>query len=196
MKELYLMVAVMSFSGSNQDEKMKNRSWSQAGQGSTTGSVYDHFLGQLHIHREKMAEACDELQRVHPVFKTGGEVWCTHCDFAISSLARFKKPVIAVRARLKNLREFPVMLSEHYYPLMLSLCQATEHEQQLQGLISSYRHVCQAHSPQKIYQKRQIYDALEKLLDCGDEALCRIEHLMNETRFLEKNRLNLYNADL
>jgi hypothetical protein len=177
-------------------KKMQNRSWSQAGRGRATGCAYDHFLGQLHMQREKMAEARNGLQRVHPVFKTGRDVWSTHCDFAISSLARFKKPVIALRTQLKNLHEFPVALSEHYYPLMLSLCQVTEQEERLQGLISSYRHVCQEYSPQKIYQKRQISDALEKLLECCDEALCRIEHLVNETRFLEKKHLNSYSADL
>lgn len=177
-------------------KKMQNRSWKQAGRGSATGSPYDHFLGQLHMQREKMAAARDGLQRVRPVFKTGRDVWGTHCDYAISSLACFKKPVVALRNQLKNLHEFPVALSEHYYPLLHSLCQATEQEQQLQGLIFSYRHVCQEYSPQKTYQKRQIYDALEKLLEYGDEALGRIEHLMNETRFLEKKRLNSYNADL
>ena len=177
-------------------KEMQNRSRSQAGRGSATGGTYGHFLGQLHMQREKMAAARDVLERVRPVFKTGREVWSTHCDYAISSLDCFKKPVMALRSQLKNLREFPVAHSEHYYPLMLSLCQASEQEQRLQGLISSYRHVCQEYSPQKIYQKRQIYDALEKLLECGDEALCRIEHLVNETRFLEKKRLNSYNADL
>ena len=169
---------------------MNNRSWSQAGRGNATDIVYRHFLSQLHVQREKMAVARVGLQRVHPVFNTGRDVWGTHLDFAISSLACYKKPVVALRGLLKNLRQFPVVLSEHYYPLMLSLCQASEHEQQLERLISSYRHVCETYSPQKVYQKRQIYDALERLLECSDDTLCRIEHLMNETRFLEKKCLN------
>ncbi len=174
---------------------MKNRSWSQTGRGSATGILYGHFLGQMRIYREKMVVACDGLQRVHPVFNVGRDAYRTHCDFAISSLSRFKEPVLALRTLLKDSPEFPV-ISDHYYPLLLSLCQASEQGQRLHALIFAYRHVCQTYSPQMVYQKHEIYDALEQLMECSNETLSQIEHLMNETRFLEQKCLYSNDAGL
>ena len=165
---------------------MKNRAWSQTGRGGTTGIVYNYFLGQVRSYHEKMVVACDGLRRVHPEFNAGNNAFRAHCDFALSSLAHFKEPVAALRVLVRDSLASPVD-SEHYYPLMLSLSQASEQSQRLLSLISAYRQVCQTYSPQLVYQKLEIYDSLEQLMECSKQTLARVEYFMNEIRFLELN---------
>lgn len=174
---------------------MKNRPWSQTGRSSATGILYGYFLGQVRMYREKMVVACNGLQRVHPEFNAGRDAYRAHCDFAITSLSRFKEPVVALHALFRDSLAFPAN-SEHYYPLMLSLSQASERGQRLLSLISAYRHVCQTYSPQLVYQKLEIYDALEQLMECSNETLTRIEHFMNEIRFPEQECLCPREEDL
>jgi len=161
---------------------MKNRLWSQSGRGSATGILYDYLLGQVHMYCERIVAACGELHRVHSAFRAGRDARHAHCDFAITSLSQFKVPVLGLYALFRDFLEFPDN-SDHYYPLLLSLCEASEQGQRLQSLISSYRHVCQTYSRQLVYQKLEIYDALEQLIGCSKEALTRIDHFMNEARF-------------
>lgn len=165
---------------------MKNRSRSQTGRGGAAGIVYNYFLGQVRSYREKMVVACDGLQRVHPEFNAGNNAFRAHCDFALTSLSRFKEPVVALYALVRGSLVSPVN-SEHYYPLMLSLSQAIEQSLRLLSLVSAYRQVCQTYSPQLVYQKLEIYDALEQLTECSKQTLARIEHFMNEIGFLELN---------
>ena len=170
---------------------MKNRSWSQTGRSSATGILYHHFLIQVRMYRETMVVACDELQRIHPAFNTGRDPYRSHCDFAISSLSSLKEPVQALRALLRDSLASPVN-SEHYYSLKLSLCQVSEQGQHLHSLITAYRHVCQTYSPRLVYQKLEIYDALEQLMECSKDMLAEIEYLMDEARFPAQKRPLLY----
>ena len=174
---------------------MNKRSRSQTGRGSATDLFHNYFLGQVRAYCEKMVAACGELHRVHPAFRAGRDPYHAHCDFATDSLARFKEPVVGLHALFRDFLEFPVN-SLHYYPLMLSLCQASEQEQRLQTLISSYRQVCQTNSPQLVHQKLAIYDALERLIECSQETLTRIEHFINETRFLNQTGPSTRDDDL
>lgn len=167
---------------------MKNRPWSQSGRGSATGIVYGYFLGQVRIYCERIVAACSELHRVHSAFRAGRDARHAHCDFAITSLSQFKEPVVGLYTLLRDFPEFPDN-SDHYYPLMLSLCQASEQGQRLQTLISGYRHVCQTYSRRLAYQKLEIYDELEQLMKSSKDTLTRIEHFLNENRFpAQKNR--------
>lgn len=164
---------------------MKNRAWSQTRRGGTAGILDNYFLGQVRSYREKMVVACDGLQRVHPEFNAGNNAFRAHCDFALTSLSRFKEPVAALRALVRD--SVSPVNSEHYYPLMLSLSQASEQGQRLLSLISAYRQVCQIYSPQLVYQKLEIFEALEQLMECSKQTLARVEYFMNEIRFLELN---------
>lgn len=165
---------------------MKNWSWGQTGRSSATGIMHRHFLIQVRMHSEKMAAACDELQRIHPAFNISRDTYRSHCDFAISSLDSLKEPVLALDILFGDSLAFPAN-SEHYYPLKLSLCQASEQGQHLQSLITAYRHVCRTYSPRLVYQKLEIYEALEQLVECSKDALVQIEHLTDETRFPAQN---------
>ena len=168
---------------------MKNRPWSQTtGRSSATGTGNNYLFGQVRSHREKMMAACEGLQRVYPEFNAGRDAYRAHCDFAITSLSQFKEPVLALRALFRDLLDFSVT-SEHYYPLILSLSQASEQGQRLLSLVSAYRQVCQTYSPQLVYQKLEIYDALERLMECSNTTITRIEHFINEMRFLEQTPL-------
>lgn len=159
---------------------MNNRPWSQTtGHGSAAGKGNNYLFIQVRAHREKMVAACEGLQRVYPEFNAGRDAYRAHCDFAITSLSQFKEPVLALRALFKDFLEFPVN-SEHYYPLIHSLSQASEQGQQLLSLISDYRQDCQTYSPRLAYQKLEIYKASKQLMECCKATITRIEHFMNE----------------
>ncbi len=159
------------------------------GQGRVVDDLYGSFLSQAHRCHEEMTNLRDISQQAYQLFSAGRDVWQTHCDFVISSLSRLKVPIERFCALLRNPSDSPAALSHHSYPLIVTLYQVDEQERHIKSLISAYRSGCQTQARQMIGQKYEIHCELKKLIYYNEEALQRVERLIDEIYSLECQHL-------
>lgn len=144
----------------------------------------ENFFKQARKHIRKMQDMQGELQKIQGMFNGMKDPCQYHCDVAIKTLTTMQEPIQASYNLLLQPSNLPLVISPHWYQLMIALRHIGSQGQDLEKLLTAYRSHCHLFSKQVRRQREEIYFRLKALSCSSSDYLQKSIHLLDEAQFL------------
>ncbi len=144
----------------------------------------ENFFKQARKYLRIMQDMHEELKKIQKMFNGMKDPCQYHCDVAIKTLTTLQEPIQASCNLLCQSSNFPLVISFHWYQLVITLRYISGQGQDLEDLLTSYRSHCHLFSKQVLRQREEIYFRLKALSCSSYDYLQKSIHLLDEAQFL------------